>query len=138
MKYIQKADLVEIIQERLLDDSLQLDAAILDGLEAKAIAFATSYIGGTYDAAKIFGDPVMRHPLLVQALAMIVTYRAVRRNAARKVPDDFTDLYKEAVKILTNIQSGAQSLDGLPAITAPDGTTGSLMYGNSTKDNFFI
>lgn len=138
MKYLSKDDIIEVIQERLLDDSLQLDDAILDGLEEKAAAFAVSYISGRYDTGAIFGDVPMRHPLLVQALAMIVTYRAVRRNAARKVPDDFSDIYKEAVKILENIQSGKQQLAGLPEITGSDGTTASLMYGNGTNKLFFL
>lgn len=138
MRYIAKEDLVEVIQERLLDDSLQLDDSILDGLEEKAIAFAGSYISGTYKADIIFGEPVIRHHLLVQAIAMIVVYRAVRRNAARKVPEDYTDTYKEAVKILSNIQSRAQALDGLPEVTAENGSSGALMYGNTTNPNFFI
>lgn len=138
MRYLQKDDLIEVIQERLLDDSLQLDETILDGLEEKAISFAISYISGSYKTDEIFGNPVKRHPLLVQAIAMIVVYRAVRRNAARKVPEDYTDIYKEAVKILSNIQSRAQSLDGFPEVTAEDGSSATLMYGNTTNSNFFI
>lgn len=138
MKYLEKEDLIEIIQEKLLDDSLQLDDGILDGLENKAISFTSSYISGRYQVDKIFGDPVMRHPLLVQAISMIVIYRAVRRNAARKVPEDYTDIYNEAIKILANIQSGAQSMGGMPEVTGDDGSTAKLMYGNTTNSNFFI
>ena len=99
MKYLEKEDLVEVIQERLLDDSLQLDDEILDGLEQKAIAFAISYISGRYKTDEIFGSPV---------------------------------------KLLSNVQSKAQTLNGLPEVTAEDGSTTSLMYGNTTNDNFFI
>ena len=138
MIYLEQEDLIEVIQERLLDDSLQLDNTILDGLEKKAIAFAVSYISGRYKTDEIFTDPVKRHPLLVQAIAMIVIYRAVRRNAARKVPDDYPDIYKEAIKILENIQAGSQKLDGLPEITDKDGSSAGLMYGNTTNPDFFI
>lgn len=138
MRYLKKEDLVEVIQERLLDDSLQLDDKILEGLEEKAIAFAKSYISGRYKTDEIFADPPLRNPLLVQALSMIVVYRAVRRNAARKVPEDYTDIYKEAVKILENIQSKAQTLDGMPEVTSEDGSSATLMYGNTTNPNFFI
>ena len=139
MIYINKDDLIEVIQERLLDDSLQLDDDILDGLEEKAIAFTISYISGRYKTDEIFTPPaVKRHPLLVQAISMIVVYRAVRRNAARKVPEDYTDIYKEAVKILENIQKGSQALDGLPEVTGEDGTSATLMYGNTTKDEYFL
>ena len=139
MKYITREDLIEVIQERLLDESVsELPEELLDGLESKAIDFAISYISGRYDTSKIFGDPVMRNGLLVQAIAMIVVYRAVRRNAARKVPDDFPDMYTEAIRILSNIQTGSQSLVGLPEVTGDSGTTGSLMYGNTTNKDFFI
>ena len=138
MKYLEKEDLIEAIQERMLDDSVELDDAILDGLETKAISFAISYISGRYKVDEIFGTPVKRHPVLVQAIAMIVVYRAVRRNAARKVPDDYTDIYKEAKEILSNIQSGKQTLPGLPEVTGEGGSSAKLMYGNTTNDDLFI
>jgi phage gp36-like protein len=139
MRYITREDLIEVIQGRLLDESVaELPEELLDGLEGKAIDFAISYISGRYDTDKIFGDPVIRNGLLVQAIAMIVVYRAVRRNAARKVPDDFPDMYTEAIRILSNIQTGSQSLAGMPEVTGDTGTTGSLMYGNTTNKDFFI
>ncbi|MDR1456430.1 MAG: DUF1320 domain-containing protein [Tannerella sp.] len=139
MRYITREDLIETIQGRLIDESVsEAPEEILDGLESKAIDFAISYISGRYNTEVIFGDPILRSGLLVQAIAMIVVYRAVRRNAARKVPDDFPDIYSEAIKILSNIQTGAQSLPGLPEITGETGTPGSLMYGNTTNKDFFI
>ncbi|MDR1155285.1 MAG: DUF1320 domain-containing protein [Bacteroidales bacterium] len=139
MKYITREDLIEAVQGRLLDESVaEAPDELLDGLEAKAIDFAVSYISGRYNTDMIFGDPVLRHGLLVQAIAMIVVYRAVRRNAARKVPDDFPDIYTEAIRMLSNIQTGSQSLPGMPEITGNTGTTGSLMYGNTTNRDFFI
>jgi phage gp36-like protein len=139
MRYITREDLIEVIQGRLLDESVsELPEELLDGLESKAIDFAISYISGRYATDKIFGDPAMRNGLLVQAIAMIVVYRAVRRNAARKVPDDFPDMYTEAIRILSNVQTGSQSLAGMPEVTGDSGTTGSLMYGNTTNKDFFI
>ncbi len=139
MRYITREDLIEVIQGRLLDESVsELPDELLDGLESKAIDFAISYISGRYDTEKIFGEPVIRAGLLIQAIAMIVAYRAVRRNAARKVPDDFTDVYTEAVSILNNIQKGSQSLPDMPEITGDSGTSGSLMYGNTTNKDYYI
>jgi citrate lyase beta subunit len=139
MRYITREDLIETVQGRLLDESVaDTPDALLDGLEEKAIDFAISYISGRYDTGLIFGDPVLRHGLLVQAIAMTVAYRAVRRNAARKVPADFSDVYTEAIKILSNIRTGAQSLPGLPEIAGDSGTAASLMYGNTTSRDFFI
>ena len=139
MRYITREDLIEVIQGRLLDESIsEMPDEILNGIESKAIEFAISYISGRYNTNEIFGDPILRNGLLIQAIAMIVVYRAVRRNAARKVPDDFPDMYSEAIKILSNIQTGAQSLSRMPEVTGDSGTTGSLMYGDTTNKDFFI
>lgn len=138
MKYINKDDLITFIQQRLLDESLQLEDSILDQIEEQAIDLTVSYITGRYDTGKIFGNPPIRNGVLVQVLSMIVVYRAVRRNAARKVPEDYIDIYTDALKMLEKIQTGSQHLENIPAITAPDGSTGKLMYGNNTNKDYFI
>lgn len=140
MKYLNPEDLIDIIQQNLLDDSIQLTPAITDSIEEKAIAFAASYISGRYKVDLIFADTPQRHPLLVQAIAMIVVYRIVRRNAARKVPEDYKLVYEEGVKILENIQKGVQKLDPLPEVDSTDanGNPTNLMWGNSTNKDFFI
>jgi len=139
MRYITREDLIEVIQGRLLDESVsELPNELLNGIESKTIDFVISYISGRYDTDRIFGDTVMRSGLLVQVIAMIVVYRAVHRNAARKVPDNFPDMYSEAIQILSNIQIGSQLLPGMPEVTGDSGTTGSLMFGNTTNPDFFI
>lgn len=138
MRYLEKEDLIEVIQEYLLDDSKQFDDRVTDGLEEKAIAFVVSYISGRYKTDEIFNDPVKRTPLLIFVIARLVVYWTVRRNAARKVPEDYKTIYDEAVSILSKIQSGIQSLPGMPEVTGDDGSTAKLMYGNTTNDNLFI
>ena len=142
MKYIDDTDLASVIQERFLDESTANiagnDAILLD-LEQKAIDYVISYITGRFNTTLIFyGEAPLRNGVLKQIMAQIVVYRAVRRNAARKVPEDLIELYKDATKSLERIQSGAMALPGLPLITASDGTTSSLQYGNSTNRDFFI
>lgn len=141
MIYLNKDDLIDIIQQHLLDDSIQMSDTILDSLELKAIAFASSYISGRYNAPLIFDvEKPLRHPVLVQAIAMMVVYRAVRRNAARKVPEDYMEIYKEGIEILENIQSGKQRLDTLPKVEKVDGNgnPSRLMWGNSTNKDYFL
>lgn len=139
MRYITREDLTEVIQGRLLDESVaDADTELLTKLESKAIAFVETYISGRYDTGKVFGESVMRHEVLVQVISMIVCYRAVRRNAARKVPQDYVDMYREAIEILGNIQKGSQRLNGLPEITGDSGTMGSLAYGSNRDPDFFI
>lgn len=139
MKYLDREDLIAVVQEHFLDDSTQFDDNIVDNLEEKAIAFVVSYTVGRYKTDLIFGDSAIKHPILIFVIARLVVYWTLRRNAARKVPEDYSDIYDEAIKILENIQNGIQKLPGLPADTADDGTSSAkLMYGNTTNPNFFI
>jgi phage gp36-like protein len=145
MKYINKDDLISIIQERLMTESVALatestldENTILDDIEEKAIDLVISYISGIYKHAEIFAVTPIRNGVLVQIIASIVVYRSVKRNAARKVPDDYVELYKEAIKYLENIQSGAMSLINCPKLTTTEGTTVSPVWGNNTNKDFFI
>jgi len=145
MKYINKDDLISIIQERLMNESVALvtestleDNTIIDDIEEKAIDLVISYISGLYKHAEIFAATPIRNGVLVQIIASIVVYRSVKRNAARKVPDDYVELYKEAIKFLERIQSGAMALVNCPKLTTTEGTTASPVWGNNTNKDFFI
>jgi len=141
MKYIDQTDLVSVIQERFLDEStanIAGDAAILDDIESKAIDYAISYISGRFNTDLIFavGAPV-RNGVLLQIIAQIVVFRSVKRNAARKVPEDYATLMSDSTKQLERIQSGAMALPGLPLVAASDGTK-DLKYGNNRNSEYFI
>ncbi|WP_461632750.1 phage protein Gp36 family protein [Labilibaculum euxinus] len=146
MKYINKEDLIAVIQERLMLESVAMSPGVelennelLNNIEQKAIDFAISYISGKYDTEVIFKEETpVRNGVLVQVIASIVVYRSVRRNAARKVPEDYIQLYSDAKKDLERIQSGAMNLINCPKLTSIDGTSASPVYGNNTNDNFFI
>lgn len=144
MKYINKEDLISIIQERLMSESVALatettleDNTILDDIEIKVIDLVISYIAGIYNHELIFADIPIRNGVLVQIIASIVVYRAVKRNAARKVPDDYVELYKEAIKFLERIQTGAMALINCPKLTTEEGTSASPVWGNNTNKDFF-
>ena len=141
MKYIQDSDLTSVIQKRFLDDStanIAGDNSILDNLELKAIDYVISYISGRYKTDIIFDEASpLRTGVLLQIIAQIVVYRAVKRNAARKVPEDYVTLMSDSTKQLERIQSGAMALPGLPLVTSSDGTR-PLMYGNNKNLDFFI
>lgn len=146
MRYLEKEDLISVIQERLMSESVAMasginldDNTILDDIEKKAIDTAISYISSVYDTAIIFDETTpIRNGVLVQTIACIVVYRSVRRNAARKVPEDYLQLYRDAIKDLEKMQSGRINLVGCPKLTKEDGTTVSPVYGNNTQDKFFI
>ena len=145
MKYINKDDIISVIQERLMTESVALatestldDNTIIDDIETKAIDLVISYISGMYNHELIFANAPIRNGVLVQIVASIVVYRSVKRNASRKVPDDYVELYKEAIKYLERIQSGAMNLINCPKITTSEGTSISPVWGNNTNKDFFI
>jgi phage gp36-like protein len=145
MRYINKDDIVAIIHERLINESVAMDTAIplvdndiIVDIESKAIDLVISYISRRYNHVEIFSDTPIRNGVLVQLISSIVVYRAVKRNAARKVPDDYVELYKEAIKTLEKIQAGAMDLIGCPLLINGDGSPVSPLWGNSTNDNNFV
>jgi phage gp36-like protein len=144
MRYINKDDLLTWIQEPLLNGSItgedrQPDDTVLDNIESDVIDLVKGYLNGRYKSNEIFDStPVIRNGILVQIISMTVIYRVIRRNAARKVPEDIHDNYGDAIKLLERIQSGVLTLENIPPVTADDGTTASLVYGNNTNEYFFI
>lgn len=145
MRYISKDDIVSLIQERLMRESIATEAPVeiaeselLNDIENKAIDLAISYISGKYDCDKIFANPPIRNGVLVHVIASIVVYRSVRRNAARKVPEDYIALYNEAIKILEKMQAGSVKLVNCPLLMKEDGSKASPLFGNNTNNDFFI
>lgn len=142
MRYIEETDLASVIQERFLDDStanIAGDQTILNDIENKAIAYAVSFISTRYNTYLIFSETEpLRSPILQQIIAQIMVYRAVKRNAARKVPEDYVTMFNEATRMLERIQSGAMKLVGMPVLTDESGNNTPLMWGNTTNSNYFI
>ncbi|NCB67432.1 MAG: DUF1320 domain-containing protein [Bacteroidia bacterium] len=142
MRYIEETDLASVIQERFLDDStanIAGDQTILNDIENKAIAYAVSFISTRYNTDLIFSETEpLRSPILQQIIAQIMVYRAVKRNAARKVPEDYVTMFNEATRMLERIQSGAMKLVGMPVLTDESGNNTPLMWGNTTNSNYFI
>lgn len=138
MKYIETIDLEAVIQGRFLDEStanVAGDSTTLDNIELKAIEYVISYISTRYNTDLIFAATPVRNSILRQIIAQIVVYRSVRRNAARKVPEDYVKLESDATKQLEKIQSGAMTLVGLPLLESTDAP---VMWGNNRKDNNYI
>lgn len=142
MIYINKADLITYIQEPLLNSSItgrdgQPDETILDDIEKETIDLVKGYLSGRYQVDKVFDEiPVIRNGILVQIICKIVIYHVVRRNAARKVPEDFNTFYSDAIKLLERVQTGAPALENIPPVTGENGA--SLVWGNNTNLDFFI
>lgn len=138
MKYITNTDLKNIIRDDMLTSSIQGQTEMLNELEANAIGKVKAYLFGLYKLDLIFdGESVLRNPLLVEIIAKLVTYAAVRRNAARKVPADYSDLEDQAYSLLQRVADGKMTLIDLPVVTNEDGTE-KLMWGNSKKTENYV
>lgn len=138
MKYITNTDLKNIIRDDMLTSSIQGQTEMLDELETNAIGKVKAYLFGLYKVDLIFdGETVLRNPLLVEIIAKLVTYAAVRRNAARKVPADYSDLEEQAYSLLQRVADGKMTLIDLPVVTNEDGTE-KLMWGNSKKTENYV
>jgi len=138
MKYITNTDLKNIIRDDMLTSSIQGQTEMLDELETNAIGKVKAYLFGLYKVDLIFdSETVLRNPLLVEIIAKLVTYAAVRRNAARKVPADYSDLEDQAYSLLQRVADGKMTLIDLPVVTNEDGTE-KLMWGNSKKTENYV
>lgn len=141
MIYIEKEDLVAYAFERFIDESTQDFIPTLDKLETDNIALMKNYLKWRYDVALIFDEtsPV-KHELLKRILSKLMLYDAVRRNAARKVPEDYKEEWNWAMKMLEDLNTGKFTIDDLPPKDDGDGdgTSSDSIWGNNRNDNFYI
>ena len=138
MIYIKQEDIKANIQETMLQASIEKDSGILDTLEAQTIDEVKSYIGARYDTSKIFGDPPIINGMLVRIIVSLVTYRAIRRNAARKVPDDYTEMRDWAYGVLENIRDGIMPLPDIPQAVDPETGEKLSLFGSNRKPEYFL
>lgn len=138
MKYVTQEDLLTIIQGVMLSSSLENDNERLNLIESLVIDEVKTFLSPVYQTEKIFADPVLRHGLLVRIIAILVVYRSVRRNAARKVPEDLVTLEAWAYEMLEKLSAGQLKLgDGIPPVTNEDGTMPSIFGSNRKKEYYF-
>ena len=138
MIYIKQEDIKANIQETMLQASIEKDSGILDILEAQTIDEVKSYIGARYDTSKIFGNPPIINGMLVRIIVSLVTYRAIRRNAARKVPDDYTEMRDWAYGVLENIRDGIMPLPDAPQPVDPETGEKLSLFGSNRKPEYFL
>lgn len=139
-KFLIPGDLeAHIIAQFLNERSTEPQTAILESLELQNIELIKSKLKGRYDTDAIFNAVgAERHYLIIKILVKLVLYDYIRRNAARKVPDDYAKEWEWAMKLLETIKAGKETPDGLPAFVNEDGTTGRIIYGNNKNTDFYI
>lgn len=134
MKYLQQQDYEAYIQNRFFAESQSDNPLAFETIETQVVAEVADRLSGRYNTAKIF-DPEkpIRSELLAKIITKIAIYELIRRNAARKVPQDYVNDWEWAQKMLDKLESGTPKL---PLPTTENG--GNLMFGNNTNTDFFI
>lgn len=129
----------QIIAQFLNERSNEPLESILESLELQNIAIIKTKLKGRYDTNAIFNaDGAERHYLIIKILVKLVLYDFIRRNAARKVPNDYVKEWEWAMKTLESIKAGKEAPDGLPAFVNTDGTTGRIIHGNNRNPDNYI
>ena len=136
--YITEQDIITNIQETMLQSSIEKNPDILDTLESQVIDEVKSYIGARYDTSKIFGSPAIANGMLSRIIVCLVTYRAIRRNAARKVPDDYVEMKDWAYEVLGNIRDGIMPLPDVPQTVDPETGEKLSLCGSNRKPEYFL
>ena len=138
MKYITTKDIVANIQEAMLKESIEKNEDILETIESQVIDEVKSYIGARYDTSKIFGEPIIANGMLSMVIVCLVTYRAIRRNAARKVPDDYVEMKDWAYEVLDKIRDGIMPLPDAPQAVDPETGEKLSLFGSNRKSEYFL
>jgi hypothetical protein len=134
MVYLTNDDLISQIFEEFIDDSEQEDLDILTRLESQSIAIIKSKLRERYDTESIFAQrDEERDPLIIGVLTALVNYKLIRRNAVRKIPEDFKTEYKNAMNWLNDVRDGIERPD-LPLLDSEEHQE--LYYGDSINNNW--
>lgn len=138
MVYITDEDVCCVIQDAMSKASIEKQPDILDTLEGQVIDEVKSYIGGRFDVEKIFARPPLKNGMLVRIITCLTVYRAIRRNAARKVPEDYVEMNSWAYDALIRISDGKMPLPGLPETVDPETGRPLSFWGNNRKPEYFF
>lgn len=140
MIYLKKDNLITHAFERFIDESSKDFQDTLINAEAENIGIIKSYLAALYDVKTIFNEtqPIL-NPVLSRILTKLVLYDVIRRNAARKVPEDYKEEYKKAMETLEKIAYGKLELTELPPAVDNEGNEKKyLQYGNNSNPNYYI
>lgn len=140
-KFLQQQDLQSHILTQFLNERNQENTAqILEQLELQNIEIIKSKIKDKYDVDAIFNAAANdRHYLIIRILTKLVLYDYVRRNASRKVPQDYVKEWEWAMHLLEKIKAGKETPDGLPTLKNAKGEEISgVRYGNNKNSDYYI
>lgn len=112
MPFLTKADLKTVAVPEIIDLITNNDDDTVDKIIAENIELIRTYLGGFYDADKIFNETERRNGVILKILKTLTIrdlYRIRRKSASQKDEED----YQEAMKFLEDVAGGKITV-GLP------------------------
>jgi len=138
--FLAAEDFEPHIQSKLLTaNSENPIATIMEPIEKQNIAFIRSKLSGRYDMDPVFietGDD--RNQVILKILLRMCLYDFIRRNAARKVPDDYREDYNWAIKELEKLQGGFSYADLPPYKDGEGEEIAKPIWANTTNNDNYI
>ena len=135
LQFLSSKELEGRLFSQFIDENNAEDVDAIQTIEKQAIALVKSKLKSRYDITPMFGaEQYSGRDLIVWAVVGIVVYRFIRRNAARKVPTDMADDYKEVIKWLTDVRDGLEDPE-LPALPLEEKR---VFYGNNKNENLYL
>ncbi|MCH4824286.1 DUF1320 domain-containing protein [Gramella lutea] len=136
LQFLAFEDLETRVFEDYLVDSEQEDIEATQNIEKQAISLVKSKLRKRYDTDVIFTNAnYAGRDLIIWAVSGIVSYRLIRRNAARKMPSDLKDEYQEVMAWLNSVRDGNENPE-LPML--PEDEQKGVLWGNSTNQNQYL
>ena len=137
MRYLKKDNLIALAYERFIDESTGDFQDTIDLIELQNIEIIKGYIGSLYDVELIFHETEpIHHGMIIRILSQLVMYDIIRRNAARKVPEDYKEQYEKAMALLEKIAFGKFEIKDLPKPSTEE--RDHELWGNISNPNFYI
>lgn len=136
--FITENDLKTGVYASILTDSINDYAQAAEEIEKNNIALIKSKIATRYDVAAVFAATGNdRNRNIVKVLTILVLYDLIRRNAMRKVPDDFREDWNWSMKWLDGVRDGKESPQDLPLInTEISDSLSSVPFGNNANQDY--
>jgi hypothetical protein len=138
--YLTIADLkVGMIDKFITERSEENIEEIIEGIELQNIALIRGKLSGRYDVDAIFAATgTDRDYLIIKILTKLTLYDFIRRNAARKVPEDYVEDWKWANKQLDMLAAGTLAPDDLPTVASTTAGQSGEFYGNNYNQDWNI
>lgn len=139
-KYLTAADLkVGMIDKFINERSEENIEEVIEGIEIQNIALIRAKLSGRFDTLAIFNAAgADRDYLIINILTKLVLYDFVRRNAARKVPEDYVKGWEWAISELNKLSSGKLVPDDLPVFIQEQTESGGTFHGNNFNTDWTL